>query len=186
MDKKSYLKELQYHIRALPMREQKLILENIEDRFKIGALEGKDNQTLILEFGPPDQIASHYSMPIQEDHQEATFRDSVYDSPRQTTHMGRLIVVIILNVLFIIGPVIGFYGFLFGGWALIVTSLFSPVIWLASLFWRSPVELLSEGSLIAVITGTALIASSLWYQLSKGTIYLTKKYIHVITQWVKG
>lgn len=188
MDKKSYVKELTYHLRSLPAAEKQRILADIEDQFNIGAIDGKDEQTLILELGPPDQVASQYatiteSSPVNESEQDAFYS---YQSEPKTTHLGRLLIVIIVNILFIVGPVFGFYGVLMGGWALIATGFLSPVIWGFSLLWRTPALLLTELSWLFVIIGATLVVSSLWYLLSKGMVMLTKKYSQVLSEWVKG
>lgn len=190
MDKKSYLQELTYHLRSLPTREQRLILADIEDQFKIGAIDGKDEQTLILELGPPERIAANYVTPSDGPTSAEPFeRESDVDfgtGQQQRVNLGRLLVVILVNVIFIIGPVIGFYGLLIGGWALIATGLMSPVIWLASLFFRAPVALVTEGSWLAIGFGIALIASALWYLLTKVAASMTRKYIELLSNWVKG
>lgn len=188
MDKRSYVKELTYHLRSLPVAEKQRILADIDDQFNIGAIDGKDEQTLILELGPPDEVASQYttiteSPPVNESEQDPLYS---YQSEPKTTHLGRLLVVLIVNILFIVGPVFGFLGVLIGGWALIATGFLSSVIWAFSLLWRTPALLLTELSWLLVIIGTTLVALSLWYLLSKGTVMLIKKYSQVLSDWVKG
>ncbi|GEM01367.1 hypothetical protein [Halolactibacillus halophilus] len=52
--------------------------------------------------------------------------------------------------------------------------------------WRTPALLLTELSWLLIVIGTTLIASSLWYLLSKGSVMLIKKYSQVLSDWVKG
>ncbi len=187
MDKRSYLKELTYHLRALPNADKQRILADINDQFNLAAIDGKDEQAFILELGPPDQIAAHYtpteSPAMNETEHEGGYS---YQSEPKTTHLGRLLIVLIVNVIFVIGPVFGFFGVLIGGWALIATGFLSPVIWVFALLWRTPALLLTELSWLFVIIGTTLVASSLWYLLSKGSVMLIKKYSQILSDWVKG
>jgi uncharacterized membrane protein len=186
MDKRSYVKELAYYLRSLPRADKQRILADIDDQFNIGAIDGKDEQTLILELGPPEQIAGHYVSRAESSFMNETEQDAFYSYQPKTTHLGRLLLVLIINVIFVIGPVFGFFGVLIGGWALIATGFLSPVIWGFSLLWRTPALLLTELSWLLVIVGTTLVASSLWYLLSKGSIMLIKKYSQILSDWVKG
>lgn len=188
MDRRSYIKELAYHLRSLPAADKQRILADIEDQFNIAAIDEKDEQTLILELGPPEQIISQYVSPAEGPVKNETEMNETYayQPETKTTHLGRLLLVLIVNVIFVIGPVLGFFGVLIGGWALIATGFLSPVIWAFSLLWRTPVLLLTELSWLFVIIGTTLIASSLWYLLSKGSVMLIKKYSQVLSDWVKG
>ena len=188
MDRRSYIKELTYHLRSLPRTEKARILDDVNDQFNIAAIDKKDEQTLILELGPPEQIIRQYVSPAEDPVMNETEMDETYayQPEQKTTHLGRLLLVLIVNVIFVIGPVFGFFGVLIGGWALIATGFLSPVIWGLSLLWRTPVLLLTELSWLLIVIGTTLIASSLWYLLSKGSVKLIKKYSQVLSNWVKG
>lgn len=188
MDKKSYLKELAYHLRSMPTAEKKRVLADVTDQFNIAAIDGKDEQAFILELGPADQLVSNYVASSEHPLTNETDNNETvsYQTESKTINLGRLLIILIVNAIFIIGPVVGFYGVLIGGWALIATGFLSPVIWGFSLLWRTPVLLLTELSWLLVIMGATLIASSLWYLLSKGTVILTKKYIQILSEWVKG
>lgn len=184
MDKKRFIRELAYHLRVLPEPERAEIIGDYQDRFEIGAMDGKEDQEIILELDPPKEIAEK-EIADRSSSDTVTSGKQVTYYPRKT-NWALAIILIVFNLIFVTGPAAAIIGVLMGGWGISFGFTAAPLFWVASLFWRIPDQVMGEFFMLLTMAGIGILVGVGMLYLSKVVILVIKKYVNWMAQLVRG
>lgn len=190
MDKRHFMRELTYHLRELPSKERSAILQDYEDHFKIAEIDGKDEQSVILELGTPRQIAQArlVDMEISDlNKQEAAPSPAPITSNRRPGRsFSLLVLLILLNVIFVLGPAVAIFGVWIGLWGIAVAFVLSPIAWLVSLLWSPLSSLFPDIFIMLTMVGSGLLLAIVMVYVSRGLTFISKRYITWHIHVIKG
>ncbi|GAA5415923.1 hypothetical protein Pryu01_00955 [Paraliobacillus ryukyuensis] len=180
MDKRTFMRELTYHLRELPNEERTAILQDYEDHFKIAEIEGKDEQSLILELGTPRRIAEERLTAYQ-----FTQKDSKQSTPKQLPKKSNhpihslllAFILIIFNVVIVLAPAAAVFGIWLSGWGVALGFSLAPIAWIISFFYRT-INIIPEFFVILTITSLGVL-------LGIGMIYVTKALFVALKAYLK-
>ncbi|PKM93830.1 MAG: hypothetical protein CVU84_13025 [Firmicutes bacterium HGW-Firmicutes-1] len=208
MLKDDYLENLDRLLTSLPYNERRDIMYDYEEHFKEELKEGTSEEDVITALGSPEKIALQYVAAIvpvvsqSNQNTEASHIDK--PKPTQTRIQGNSIgeivalsiVALILNSIFIgfyiaaWGILIGFtvagIGLVFGGFALLISSLIAtPVAFLSApvILYQYPILLFAISIILICIGGLMLI---IMYFLIRFTCIYTYKYVKWLIKLIRG
>lgn len=112
MNKNEYLGTLKMLLAGLPEEEIKDILYDYEEHFRIGTEEGKAEEEIAVELGNVRDTARMYKsdIPIQASFSSTPPSDNIPRAILLSIALG------FFNLIFILGPFLGFVGVLIGFW----------------------------------------------------------------------
>lgn len=174
MTKEQFLHELNRLLQKLPEAERNDILYDYQTHIQAAVDNGKTEEEAILDLGSPQTIANEvFAMtPSIQDTIKHTKSPTVSNSG-----IGRGLFVslglILFNVIFVLGPVIGIAGVFIGLYAVSFACLVSPIGFIINLFTRETPLLLAFFVVLAVC--------SFGYLFFLITNYMAKYFI----KWMK-
>ncbi len=128
MNREQFLQQLSYHLSALSEEERNDILNDYNEYFENGLLEGKTESEISENLGSPEIIAKelNISNTFAQVENKMTFSNVV-------SAIGLTIGLSFLNLIIVLGPAIGIAGILFGGWVGSIALLMSPLFQLVGI-----------------------------------------------------
>ena len=123
MNRETFLQELSYHLSALPKEERNDILNDYNEYFENGLLEGKSESEISENLGSPEMIAKELNI-------SNTFA-KVEDKMTVSNVMGAIGLTIglsFLNFIIVLGPALAIAGILLGGWGASIAFILSPFL----------------------------------------------------------
>lgn len=188
MNQKRYLQELAYYLRSLPSDVQKQIIDHYRDQFD----EGRSEEDTILLLGRPKANAEKelaiYADQIEPDREEVVVvnRDQSTGSARQDQDQPinylLLIILIIVNLMFVLGPAIGIFFVGIGIWISSIVLMATPLI----AFWYDGALIFPEFYPILAAVGLGILLFVAMHYLSKLASRLTRAYFDAMNRMVRG
>ncbi|WP_112182267.1 MULTISPECIES: DUF1700 domain-containing protein [Paraliobacillus] len=189
MDKRGFMRELDYHLRDLSISERKDILEDYTDHFKIGEIDGKTEQDVVLELGSPFAIAQSRlatSQHMQMGDEETT---TTYER-KSPTHLTRSfiigIILFLINLIVVAGPAVALFSIWLSGWAVAISFTLAPVAWIVSLFIQSDRGDLATFFIVLTLTSIGVLIGIAMIPITKLFYRLTMKYILWNVRMIRG
>lgn|SRR5690554_4990169 len=180
MNKQQYLEQLNEQLQYLPRKAREDIMYDVLRRFEKGAKEGKSESFIIHDLGKSEELVDKY---ITSD--QTTINKTPMSNEKLTFNF-KIILVIVLNGMFVLGPSIAIAGVLIALYAIGFSLIAAPIVlFVRMIFFSSsnPIVLFfitlflaSLGTLI--FTGSAKLGS--WLKR------LLIKYIQFNKRIIKG
>ncbi|WP_186575934.1 DUF1700 domain-containing protein [Aquibacillus kalidii] len=144
MNKKAFIRELDYHIRKIPKIDRVEILHEVEEHFVLGDLDGKTENEVAMELGGPKVMARDVLLDYQATHPQT-------ERPRAShsdTNIARAIIagcaLFLFNLIFVLGPAVGIIGVYISFFAVGVSLSLSPIAWVGSIVFGTVTNMVAE------------------------------------------
>ena len=187
MDKRGFMRELEYHLRNLPVSERKDILQDYDDHFKIGEIDGKAEQDVILELGSPRMIAQDKVAKHQVVSRATDSTDPVYQHKSNTLRSLFLTIVLILfNLIIMVGPFIGVLGVLVSFWAVAISFTLAPFAWLFSFFVYPGTDVWAEFFVVLTLASVGILIGVAMVFITKICYRIVKSYLKWNVRIIRG
>jgi len=181
------MRELEYHLRGLAVSDKKDILQDYDDYFKIGEIDGKSEQDVILELGSPRMIAQERLAERQTVHSATDSVDPVYKHKSNTAQSLFLAIVLILfNLIIIAGPFFGLLGVLVGFWAIAISFTLAPFAWLFSFFLQPGIDIWAEFFVVLTLASIGILIGVAMVFITKGCYRIVKSYLKWNIRIIRG
>ncbi|WP_117168350.1 DUF1700 domain-containing protein [Paraliobacillus sediminis] len=176
MDKRGFMRELDYHLRDLSISERKDILEDYSDHFKIGEIDGKTEQDVVLELGSPRTIAQN----------RLGDRQLVGDQTRPSSYERKsnpfrsfflLILLVIFNLIVVVGPAIGLFAVWISVWAVSISFTLAPGFWMFSFINQSVIDVTAEFFVVLTLTSIGVLIGLAMIPISKVSYRIVRGYL---------
>lgn len=193
MNQKRYLQELAYYLRSLPKDVQDQIIKFYEDEFNKAKNEGRSEEDTILLLGRPkanaekelaiyaDQIQPESSFDSNEAYQSEEKWQSVKQM-NQPINYGMLILLIVVNIIFVLGPAVGILFAGFGLWLSSISLMATPLI----VFWFNGAVSFPEFYPVMAAVGLGILLFVAMNYLSKLASRLIRAYFDAMKRMVRG
>lgn len=176
MDRRGFMRELDYHLRDLPVSEKKDILQDYDDHFKIGEIDGKTEQDIILELGSPLTIAQTRLGDRQFVGNQT--RPSSYErKPNPFRSVFLLIILVFFNLIVVVGPAIGLFGVWFSVWAVSISFTLAPGFWMFSFINQTVIDASAEFFVVLTLTSIGVLIGLAMIPISKVSYKIVRGYI---------
>lgn len=180
MTKAKFLQMLKRELYQLSDEEREEILYDFKEHFAAGLAEGKREADIATDLGDPHMIAKELLLDYD------ISQDEMRDSEPNSVHITAVTFgLIVFNLLFVFGPIIGVFGLYIGLSVTAITLIFSPLLWLVSLLFN-PVNLLPAFFASVSLCGLGLILTVGLYYFGKFLYKWLVKYIKFNVRIVKG
>ena len=133
MTKHEFLAELATALQRIPEGERQDILRDYEEYFTDAAHAGRTDAEVIATLGQPAHIAKQL---IADHHLSRAQSNLTLASFLKATLA--VISLTFFNLVFILGPLIGAIGFLFGLWITSISFVITPLLYIISLAFNLP------------------------------------------------
>ncbi|MDQ0200760.1 DUF1700 domain-containing protein [Neobacillus ginsengisoli] len=187
MTKQQFLDELNRLLAPLPDAEREDILSDYESHIDSAVENGKTEEEAVADLGSPRTIAHELGafQPIEK----TTFSDWISQKENDKRNVGpnifAFIGMLLFNLIFIIGPVVGIAGTFVGLYAAAIGCLITPLGFILNLFTHdTPILLMFFFVLAAFSFGYLLLL--LTHFLAKGYIRLLHWYWKLNVKIVRG
>lgn len=169
MNREQFLTQLSEHLSTLPRNERDDILNDYNEYFEDGLLEGKSESEIAENLGSPEWIAKelNISNTFAKVDRKMTFSNVL-------SAIGLTIGLSFLNLIIVLGPAIAIAGVLFGGWVSSITLIFSPLLQLISIMLGFNQAFAFEIFLSIGLSGLGILLSIIMYYV---TIFSSKVFI---------
>ncbi|WP_182200809.1 DUF1700 domain-containing protein [Paraliobacillus salinarum] len=193
MNKQHFMKELAYHLKGLSSEDRNNILQDYEDHFKIAQIEGRDEQSVILELDSPRLIAQkrltdfNVSQVVREEKQTELTPANKSRSPMQSLILA--LVLIIFNVVIVFVPAIILFFVWFAVWGIAIGFSLTPIVWVLSLFWRSVSTILTalpEFFVVLTLVSVGVLLIILMIYVTKILFFVLKGYLKWNVEVIRG
>ncbi|CQR46094.1 hypothetical protein BN1058_00341 [Paraliobacillus sp. PM-2] len=190
MDKKSFMNELAYHLRELSSHDRNDILQDYEDQFKIAEIEGKDEQSIILELGTPRVIAQKRLADLNISHfdQENRYPAEPSSNPSRSPIRSFVfaLILIVFNIVIVLGPAVALVAVWISVWAVAMAFSLSPIGWVLSLFWRPISSILPEFFIVLTLTSIGVLLAIVMIYVTKILFFAVKGYLKWNIDVIRG
>ncbi len=133
MTKHEFLAELASALQRIPEGERQDILRDYEEYFTDAAHAGRTDAEVIATLGQPSHIAKQL---IADHHLSRAQSNLTLASFLKATLA--VVSLTFFNLVFILGPLIGAIGFLFGLWVASISFVITPLLYIISLAFNLP------------------------------------------------
>ena len=133
MTRHEFLAELASALQRIPEGERQDILRDYEEYFSDAQLAGRTDAEVIATLGQPAHIAKQL---IADHHLSRAQSNLTLASFLKATLA--VISLTFFNLVFILGPLIGAIGFLFGLWITSISFVITPLLYIISLAFNLP------------------------------------------------
>jgi len=203
MNKNRYLQELAYYLRSLPKNAQDELLAYYRNQFEQGEKEGRSEEDTALLLGRPKanaekELAIHaeqrkkenmssethknHDQGVEQEHFNQKQNQGSNQSSSQSINYAMLILLIVVNVVFVLGPAVGlFFGGL-GLWFSSIVLMATPMI----AFWTEGMLSFPTFYPILAAVGLGILMFVGMYYLSQLAFRLTKAYFNAMDRMVRG
>ncbi|BAQ12037.1 hypothetical protein OXB_3568 [Bacillus sp. OxB-1] len=129
MKKNEFLQELKRLIQKIPEHDQAEILQDLEEYFTDGMLDGKTEEAITTALGSPKALARDLLAAHHLEKAETTISSgNVFRAMWAVLGLG------FFNLIFVLGPFVGLVGVLIGGWAASAGFIAAPLLVLVNYF----------------------------------------------------
>lgn len=186
MTKSQFLHELNRLLAKLPETERNDILYDYESHIQSAMQNGKTEEEAVLDLGSPLAIASDLlgTMPKEVKGPE---KEKVAGNPK--TNLGRGIfvffMILLFNLIFIVGPVVGIAGALIGFYVSAFALLISPIAFIIDIFTQE-IPLTLAFFYVLATCSFGYLFFLLTHFLGKGFVKLMYRYWRFNVKLVKG
>ncbi|KHF40573.1 DUF1700 domain-containing protein [Halalkalibacter okhensis] len=130
MNKQQFLMELDRALQKMSLDERQDILNDFEEHFAVGLEEGKTEGEITCSLGSPQQIAKDMLASYHLEKAETTVT---------TGNIIRAVWAVIglgfFNLVIVLGPFIALVSIVFAGWAVGVSFIVSPLLFLINIIF---------------------------------------------------
>lgn len=173
MNKKDFLKELAYHLRKIPQHDRKEILTDFEEHFLLGLTDDKSEEEVADELGSPRTIARDLL---------ADYQEKPVELETPSTNISRAVIatigLILVNLIFVLGPVTGIFGVYVSFAVVGIVFALSPLAWIFSIVIGQAADLLGEFFIVLTLCSFGVL-------LSIGMIYVGKFFYRILVRYIK-
>lgn len=183
MNKNEYLGSLKMLLAGLPEEEVKDILYDYEEHFRIGTEEGKTEEEIALELGDVRDTARMYKsdIPIQASLSSTPPSDNVPRAILLTIALG------FFNLIFILGPFLGFAGVLIGFWGaaagIAIGGIVSFILILLAPVFPGFINMAGLSYPLAFSLSIGLTCLGLLFVI--GNVYLTRWFFNLTIRYLR-
>ena len=169
MNREQFLQKLFDQLSALPIEERNDIINDYNEYFENGLLEGKSESEISKNLGSPELIAKELTISntFAQVESKMTFSNVI-------SAIGLTIGLSFLNLIIVLGPAIAIAGILFGGWVTGIVLIFSPLLQLISILFGFNQAYAFEIFLAIGFSGLGILLSIGMYYV---TIFSSKVFI---------
>ncbi|WP_017471099.1 HAAS signaling domain-containing protein [Amphibacillus jilinensis] len=182
MEQKRYLQELNYHLRRLPKSVREDIIEMYQDQFKIAELEGQPVQDVILTLGRPKAVAEKELALHADQIDKEQEQPNAMNQSRTKTNIPVLIMLIIFNLIFVLGPAVAVAGVIFSFWLVAIVLMATPLFAL----WGDVLFSLPEAFFVLMLFGLGTLLFVAMHYVAKFMSWLTRGYFRTMNRFVRG
>jgi uncharacterized membrane protein len=184
MNKEGFLLELKRSLRAMSEEERREVLSDYEEHFRMGAAEGKSEDSICRALGNPRVIGKSYTIDtLLEERQES-------GELRATSVLRALLASISLtffNLIFVLGPFLALLGIMAGLWAVAVSL---PLTGIALMLAPLASAVVPRYFLLADLNGAFLVFAglgtvALGVLAVIGMAQLTRALVKLVASYVK-
>lgn len=170
------MRELDYHLRVLPVSEKKDILQDYDDHFKIGEIDGKTEQDVVLELGSPLAIAQNRlgDRQLVDDQTRAPLYHRK-SNPFRAVFL--VIVLVFFNLIIVVGPAIGLFAVWISGWVVSISFTLAPAFWIFSFINQSVIDVAAEFFVVLTMTSIGVLIGLAMIPISKFSYKIVKGYL---------
>lgn len=180
MNKEQFLRTLEESLKSISVDERKDIIEDIKEHFIMGLSEGKTEEEISEALGSPQQIA----VEILTNHY--TIEEKSEKNNNQSRMVWATIGLGFFNLMIVLGPVLGVFGLLLGGWVTGVTFMATPLlVVIVSLIFPVDFVLFNIFFSIALL-GLGIFILLGMQPLTRGAWNLLRRYIDFNVKIIKG
>ncbi|WP_342514925.1 DUF1700 domain-containing protein [Sporosarcina sp. FSL K6-1522] len=173
MNKGIFLTQLQATLTKLPNDERQEILQDYEEYFTIGQLDGKSEEQIAASLGSPKTIGKELSAAYHLEKAETTVT---------TGNLMRAIWAVIglgfFNLIIVLGPFVAFAGILVAGWIMGIGFTAAPLLILLN-----PILVPGTFELFDLFNALALCGLGLFITI--GMLYATKASMNGFIRYMK-
>jgi uncharacterized membrane protein len=181
MNKEQFLHYLEKNLIRLPQEEREDIIRDFEEHFHMGTEEGKSEEQISETLGSPKQIAKEMVATTQlEKVESAATAGNIFRA------MWAVIGLSFFNLVIVLGPFIGLFGFLFGGWITGLSFIVSPLLVLVNTVIYPGVFQWFELFLSIALAGIGILIAVGMLYLTRGLTKLFVRYLKYNANLVKG
>lgn len=181
MNKKQFLTELNRLLQSLPDSDRKDILNDYESHIDSAIEIGKTEEEAVADLGSPRTIADDLGAFVTDDRPTS----SKETDPDVSLNIFAFLGMLLLNLIFILGPVVGIAGGFIGLYAASIACLVSPLGFIFNLFTLdSPIPLAFFFVLAVFSFGYLLLTAT--NSLAKGFIRILQWYWNLNVRIVRG
>lgn len=203
MNKREFLAELASALQRIPEGERRDIVRDYEEYFTDAAHAGRTDAEVIATLGQPAHIAKQL---IADHHLSRAQSNLTLASFLKATLA--VISLTFFNLVFILGPLIGAIGFLFGLWITSISFVITPLFYIISLAFNLPTfgtesitgllqqsdlpqtiqqSLVTFGGFISITaSGVGLLGCVVLYYISRWFIRLFIRYMQANVAILRG
>ncbi|MFB6469478.1 hypothetical protein ACE38V_22345 [Cytobacillus sp. Hz8] len=203
MGKIEFLAKLESLLSRVPEKDRKEMMYDYEEHFEIGLANGKDEEELIAELGDPYVIARDLLADYRIDRDERVEHrqvdkeriepnrvDQIKTSKSESNVLRAIFIMIglfFINVIFILGPVIGIIGAYIGLCATAILLTLSPIIIIFAYVMGYTYESFTACFFVSITAFSlgALFSITMFY-VGKFIYYLVVRYIKFNIRLIKG
>lgn len=181
MNKNTFMDELKYYVKSLPVEEKEEIIQDFNEYFEIGIAEGKSEEKLVRSLGSPQKLGKDLT---------ATYYVEKAKTDQSVGNLSRAIWAVVgvsfFNILIVLGPFLLIATLILSFWIADI-SLISQVSWQFIHLVVHP-ESFSWFELFFSVTvsGIGILLILVVYPVTKFVIQLFIKYLAFNTRIVKG
>ncbi|MFS0674818.1 HAAS signaling domain-containing protein [Ornithinibacillus sp. 179-J 7C1 HS] len=181
MNKEQFLTNLHDALKRLPSSEREDILQDFREHFEIGISEGKTEEEIAKGLGTPQQIAKELV---------ATFRLEQVQETATTGNVLRAVWAVIglgfFNLVIVLGPFIALAGIVFSGWAVGVSCLLNPILYLINVAIYPEIFEFYQFFLTIAFSGVGIFVIIGMYYVTKWFMKGFVRYLQFNVRMVKG
>lgn len=172
MNRDQFLFQLESLIKRLPAEERQDIMQDFEEHFALGAMEGKTDEEISASLGSPQQIAKELLVSYHLEKVENTATaGNVVRAVWAVIGLG------FFNLVIVLGPFIALLGLLFAGWVISITFVASPLLILLDTVLHPELFVPFELFLSIMLAGLGFFVGIGMYHVTR---FLTKGFIRYL------
>ncbi|MEJ8778775.1 HAAS signaling domain-containing protein [Pseudogracilibacillus sp. ICA-222130] len=181
MNKERFIKELQSAIAKLPKEEQMEILQDYEEYFQMGQLDGKDEEEMTASLGNPKLIGKELVATYQiEEVEKNTSIGNFLKATWMVIGLG------FFNLIIVLGPFLVIASLLLASWSVGVGFAAAPIVMLVNVAIYPEIFQLFDLFNSFVLCGLGLFIIIASYGMTKVCMRGFIRYLKYNTKLVKG
>src|SRR5699024_7764819 len=181
MTKDEFLEALNNGLKKLRTEEREEIIRDFEEHFSHGYTEGKTDRDIIASLGSPENIVKEIMLTYDA--------EQVKETPVTGSLLRTIWLVIglgFLNLVVVLGPVIGLFGLIIGIWAAGASFIVSPAFVLINVLIYQGTFALSDLFFSILLCGLGLFLIIGIYFVTKIVYNMFIRYVTFNVKLVKG
>lgn len=181
MNKRNFIDEFLRHLKSLPAEEKEDIIQDFEEYFEVGQLEGKSEEEIAQSLGAPQKLAkdlhaNYYVEKAKEDHSAGNIARAIW----------AVIGLSFLNLILVLGPFLAIAGVILSLWIIAASFIVQIVAALFKSLFRPELFHFFELFMSVTISGIGLLLLLVVYPITQYAVKLFVKYLSFNIRIVKG